>query len=192
MRTVLFMKLIWVVLLFGCGKTDDEPILTKNDYEVYSAILDQEFSFIKSPLIMSTTSAFRVDDKEQIYEGYISPRGVNRDIFDDLISKNDTIYTLENDFEISPRFIEFISREEIESIFENDIDLGGWDAFYAKFPDSGGIIRFSRVGYNFQGTKALVEYTYSYHYLGADGGYIYLNRTNGPWVIEALISVWAS
>ncbi len=192
MRTALLMNLIWAVLLFGCDKADDEPILAKNDYEVYSAILDQEFSFIKSPLVMSTTSAFRVRDKEWVYEGYIAPRGVDRDIFDDLVSRNDTIYILEDDFNISPRLVEFLSQVELEAIFENDVNFDGWDTFYTKFPDSEGIIRFSRVGYNLQGTKALVEYAYSYHYLGADGGYIYLNRVNGSWIIEAFISVWAS
>ena len=126
------------------------------------------------------------------YEDRIEPEGIEKEVYDDLILQNDTVYKLKYKFEISPRQVQLITVSDLETAFLVNGVEGGWDEFYKKYPDSGGYIRFSKVGFNSGKTEALVEYAYVYNNLGADGGFVYLERDGSAWVLKKFVSVWAS
>jgi hypothetical protein len=61
-----------------------------------------------------------------------------------------------------------------------------WDSFYSRYPDSGGYIQLSAVGFSADKTKALV---YLAHYCGSlcgTGGYAFLEKRDGKWVRATL------
>lgn len=187
-----------ILLLFvHCSKDsdkDEETLETiDSEYSVYSAILNQGFENLKKPLIVQQTSDLNTSFSLQgdVYEVRIEPEGIEREVFDDLLLKNDTIYELENKFDIAPREAQLITDTELQAIF-SDSALSGWDEFYKEFPDSGGFMRFSRVGFNSDGTEALVEYAYIFGGLGAEGGFVYLQRENQQWSLKKFVLVWLS
>jgi hypothetical protein len=67
-----------------------------------------------------------------------------------------------------------------------------WSAFYQKYPNSGGVMFVSNVGFNNRQDQALV---YLSRNCGGDcgaGDYVLLRKVNGKWEIEAEHNVWVS
>ena len=85
---------------------------------------------------------------------------------------------------LSMRF-DLIPDEEIACLFENYF----WDDFYAKYPDSEGIISFGRPVINDNG-EALVITSYSCNTLCGGGSSLTLVKENGIWVIDEVIVTW--
>lgn len=202
MKTIQnFLISISVLLVFSqCTKDSDYREFDStyenitSEYSVYSAILNQGFDKIQRPLVVEQTSnivqnlSFSADS----YPDRIEPEGIVKAIYEDLILQNDTVYVLENKFTIFPKQVQLITSSDLEAAFlVNGVDRG-WEAFYKKYPDSGGYIRFSKVGYNNMKTEALVEYSHVYGGLGADGGFVYLKREGFNWILEKFILVWLS
>lgn len=190
----------FILLLFvQCSiDSDDESLDTfdkiDSDYSVYSAILNQGFDRIDKPLVVEqttdTSQSLSFDDNA--YVDRIEPEGIGKAVYNDLIIQNDSIGTLENKFEISPRQVQLITFSDLQAAFLIDDVNGGWDEFYKKYPDSEGYIRFSKVGFNTDKTEALVEYAYVFGNLGADGGFVYLERESSGWILKKFVPVWAS
>lgn len=89
---------------------------------------------------------------------------------------------------------ELVSKSEINDSFQNK-GLAGWEAFYSRFPDSGGYVWFSAVGFNREKTKAIVFVNHMCGSLCGGGGPHFLEKKNGKWVpaaVDASVSVWAS
>jgi hypothetical protein len=62
----------------------------------------------------------------------------------------------------------------------------GWSAFYDRYPNAGGILRFSRVGLNSSGTQALVETGISLGPLAGEGRTVFLVKDDdGAWAKKA-------
>jgi len=192
---------ISALLIFAqCAKDSDDRDLdttdgkVTSDYSVYSAILNQGFDKIKKPLVVKQTSGtgFSLSFDDDIYEMRIEPEGIGRAIYDEFILQNDTTYVLENKFEIFPREVQLITLSDLEAAFQANGVKVGWEEFYRKYPDSGGYIRFSKIGFNDKKTEALVEYAHVFGGLGADGGFVFLEREDNAWVLKKIIGVWVS
>src|SRR5215212_10127331 len=68
---------------------------------------------------------------------------------------NKNAQALQRRFDL-PNEYQLVSRESIDALFKDD-NLGrGWKDFYAKYPQSGGFIQLSAVGFNADKTLALV------------------------------------
>lgn len=101
---------------------------------------------------------------------------------DDLRAKNNDNYKFLKNFDIGHPYA-LISDEEFQSFFKGNAN-DGWKRFYEKYPKSGGIVTFSRVGFNADKTQALV---YRGHRCGAlcgEGLYYLLSKKNGAWVLD--------
>lgn len=73
----------------------------------------------------------------------------------------------------------FFSQEDSSAMFGNG--RYGWPDFRKRYPDSDGLINFSRVGFDRINQQALV---YMEHACGSECGtgfYILLNKANGQW-----------
>ena len=57
----------------------------------------------------------------------------------------------------------------------------GWKTFYERFPDSHGIIKFSRVAFLRGADQAIVYVQWAGHWVAGDDGYYLLRRVNGKW-----------
>ncbi len=74
---------------------------------------------------------------------------------------------------------EFVFDKEIDGFFSNGV--GGWKSFYEKYPDSGGYMELSAVGFNADKTVAVV---YTAHFCGGlcgGGGFEVLEKKDGRW-----------
>ena len=67
-----------------------------------------------------------------------------------------------------------------------------WGEFAKKFPNSAGLISFSKVGFNNQHDQALVYVGLSCGWLCGEGKYVLLKKVNGKWAIQKEQSLWVS
>jgi hypothetical protein len=70
-------------------------------------------------------------------------------------------------------------------------ELGGWDGFYQNYPNSVGLIGFSRIGLNHTGDQAALYLAWNIHYL-ASAGYLIIFSKKEYWKIDQIEIVWIS
>ena len=75
---------------------------------------------------------------------------------------------------------ELVPKASINRLFGKN-GAGGWKNFYSKFPDSGGFITMSAVGFNVDKTVAVVYVGHRCGSLCGGGRYHFLQKTNGKW-----------
>jgi hypothetical protein len=85
-----------------------------------------------------------------------------------------------------------ISEEETDFFFNNPSINKSWETFYKKYPNSNGMIDFTRVGFNADKSQAIVEFGHYYASLGANGSLVYLVKEDNKWVIIKLLYTWIS
>jgi hypothetical protein len=88
-----------------------------------------------------------------------------------------------------PKF--WLSDVEEEALFKSK-KHDGWESFYAKFPGAGGIMAFSRVGFNEKRDRALLYSQISCGWLCGTGHYHLLKRESGKWVLFKSYMAWIS
>lgn len=72
---------------------------------------------------------------------------------------------------------ELVKRDALSALMKNN----NWDVFYKRYPDSGGIIMMSAVGFNRDRTLAIL-YTWSTcNNLCGRGSFALLKKLNGKW-----------
>ena len=82
-------------------------------------------------------------------------------------------FTLPNEYEIVPS-------ETIDAFFKTK-GPGGWAGFYKKFPNTGGYVFMSAVGFNADKTMALVYAGHSCGGLCGGGAYRFFKKVDGNW-----------
>jgi len=104
------------------------------------------------------------------------------------MDRNESPSQLSPDMQLGAEYV-LLSAEEQQNIFSQP---DGWDAFYQKYPGSGGYTAFSRVGFNATLDQALI-------YVGNVGGllmgagfYYLLEKKDGEWRLMEQIMVWIS
>ena len=97
----------------------------------------------------------------------------------DYVTSNAKRWVLRRKFKIAKPYI-LISREEFQGFF-NGNPVDGWKAFYVKYPESGGVVEFSAVGFNHRRTIAMVRMSTGCGPLCAGGTYHFLQKKNGKW-----------
>ena len=74
-----------------------------------------------------------------------------------------------------------------DSKFENF-----WDRFYRKYPNSPGLMFFSKVGFNDRHEQAFLYMGRSCGGLCGGGKYVLLHKVNGEWVVSNEQELWVS
>jgi hypothetical protein len=67
-----------------------------------------------------------------------------------------------------------------------------WERFYKKYPNSSGLVYFSKVGFNDRHDQAFVYMGRSCGGLCGAGEYVLLNKVNGEWVVRNEQDLWVS
>ena len=200
----LVFPLLLLLLLTNCfNKKDDllpevKPIAINSidvtEYQLYSLILKENFKSSKELVIkqktVASTSSFPVKGYQETIQKAHADLDVS--IFTDFIEKNDSSYNLGDKITVPSKTITLISNEDVQQFFTSKDVNKGWTDFYKKYPDSGGMIDFTRVGFNEDKSQAIVAVGHYYASLGADGSLIYLTKKNNTWRIVQTISTWAS
>lgn len=101
------------------------------------------------------------------------------DVLADYKKENRTPRSLSRNFSVQVPY-DLVPGKEIGSFFE-DRTVDGWKRFYSHYPNSGGYIQFSAVGFNEGQTKALVYVAVHCGWLCGHGSYVFLEKRNGTW-----------
>lgn len=147
-----FIPTVILALLFCvCVPAQNSPgeYSDPDAYEIYSLLLprEQSYGFAKGTLVIQQeTLPVKLDDC-----GF-APEAVTafKDAIEDYKRRTEPMF-LQRKFEIENPY-ELVDTETIGTLI-NDYN---WNDFYKRYPDSGGVIRMSAVGFNRQKTLAIV------------------------------------
>lgn len=120
-------------------------------YRIYSVLLPHEESvdFAKGRLVIREETV----SKPEVPEPCLTAEAANK--FKDAIADYKRVtskpWLLQRQFQIEKPY-EIVSANTIEILFKED----GWDAFYKRYPESGGYVILSAVGFNQEKTRAIV------------------------------------
>lgn len=192
-----YVSLLLLVLFVGCcaGQdfatsigSEDSP---RPEYAVYAALLkeiaiDKETTQIVIEENTEIKDLMGIDTKALLKE--LSP--LRQEAISDFESKNKQPCRLTNEFNLKVKVI-LISKREIEEISENRI-RDGWEVFHQKYPTAGAILTLSRVGFNEDGTQALIYVAYACGGLCGQGQYILLTKREAGWKVEKRLGTWIS
>lgn len=208
------MKLIKQVLLYffialflvNCDNKNDmvEPDfklsaadnLDSNEYQIYSLILNEKFTFLND-LVVSQKTLKSTSLTISFANDYYQPLktefpNLDTTVFTSLVESNVLAYNLDNKFTVSTKTTSLISSEELLYLFNSKDVNQGWSDFNRKYPNSNGMIGISRVGFNSDKSQAIVAVEHHYGSLGADGLLIYLTKEQNNWRIIKTTNVWVS
>jgi hypothetical protein len=188
LKSLLILSLL---LSQGAVGTGDKtiPYEDQEAYEVYSAILPSEWplrvAHAKTLIIQRDTKGFKMClSPASEWQEKVGPA------ISDYVKSNAKPSALQRRINVEVTY-QLISTEELQST----IQTVGWDGFYQRYPDSGGWIELSAVGFNANKTVAVV---YMGHHCGplcGGGGFHVLEKKDGQWVTlewKGSSCAWAS
>lgn len=168
--------------------------------EIYRLLVHQKFIFndeIKLIVLKAETTGCLLYEDEDLKEKF----GITGE-FHQMIKEwmpEAEVQTLEN-FLLSNKSLQELKvwNLGINYVIVRDGDLPNgkfdnfWEKFYRKYPNSPGIVFFSRVGFNDRYDQAFVYVGRSCGGLCGAGEYVLLNKVNGRWVVKNEQELWIS
>ena len=186
-------SLLILALLLSQGvvsSSDKVPAYEDQDaYEVYSTIIPLEWplrnAHAKGLIIQSETKGYemclRPDDE---WQEKIGPA------ISDYVRANAKPSLLQPRIKVGVPY-RLIIADELGSA----IQTAGWEGFYQRYPDSGGWMELSAVGFNVKKTVAVVYMGHHCGWLCGGGGFHVLEKKDGKWVVlewSGSSCAWAS
>jgi len=153
------------------SSTYDEP----DAYEVYASILSLEWplrvAHAKQLVILSETKSYQMclkPDSES--QARVGPAISN------YVKLNEKTWLLQPRLSFA-RPYQFLEARQFAALMNG----GGWNEYYRQFPDSGGVIEVSAVGFNPDKTIAVVYMGHSCGALCGGGTFHVLEKVDGKW-----------
>ena len=171
--------LISSLLLFqnGAANKDAAPKSYEDAeaYEVYSAILPTEWPWqapnAKSLVIRSETKGYKMCRRPEAESEKIIGQAIS-----EYVKLNKDTRLLKRGLNIEKPY-ELIPFDELRSALKQ----GGWENFYKQYPNSGGWIELSAVGFNADKTVAVVYMGHHSWSLSGGGRFHVLQKKDGKW-----------
>ena len=146
-------------------------------YQVYSAIIDRQFSLQEYVVVQQETDTTiypqSCQEMMQSDTTTLDETTIDNYTYGNNFSKNLDINKLQTKVHIKP-----ITREEFDS-YET------WDLFQENYSDADGLIRFSLPGFNGDTTKAVFDYSWQTGYSSMESYVVYLEYRHGEWQLDA-------
>ncbi len=175
------------------------------EYAVYSALLNE--MFVKDGakfLVISDYAMFQdkfgeqelsLNEKLQRKEKYYP--SVAEDTFIDFDAKSTQSSKLKSNFNLSVKYVLINEDELTKNILANEEEKEkdkkeGKYFLYDKYPDAGGLISFSKVGFNKEKNQAFVEVELTFCGLCGSGDYVLLQKEQGIWKVKEIFNRWVS
>jgi hypothetical protein len=164
------------------------PNLDTEEYAVLSALVRQ------NPIGYNLGDSFIVKE-ETASDLYIFERTLENvpkqpdPLVDSYRARNTTSFALSPNLDVEQAYT-MMSQEEFDQVFRRKGPV--WTRFQEKYPEAGGLITFSRPGFNVQGDKALADIDFRCGDLCGAGGLYLLVKQDGNWVVQDTLMVWQS
>ncbi len=203
MKKIALLPIILALFLIACLvqtiKAQNRQIeIPDKEYAVYSAVINKMFAGgkvtfdtqAKVKLLVITDhniTTLRAYPPENL--DFRRLPELSEQTFNDFVHKNKEVQKLKDNFKIELKRT-LIKKDEIEDIFTGGEN--NWEKFYKRFPDSGGYIGLSRVGFDKQKKQAIV---YMEHYCGdlcASGYFLLLKKGKEGWKVVSGYMPWIS
>ena len=171
------------------------------EYSVYDVVIEKVYLGPKTKQVVirdQTTSNHYVeaipgkeDESGQISADF-SSLGLEGDTLASYLSKNKTVSPLQNYFKLSVPAI-VLSDQELDALAKRNALPGRfWLEFFRQYPNTQGVITFSRVGFNSAMDQAFVYFENNCGGLCGVGEYCLLVKQNGSWQIKKQKEAWIS
>ena len=162
--------------------------LETEEYAVYSSIIQRNPVGINldSPILIREQTISDLDSFEHTLES-VPPLPAR--LVDSYRSRNTALYTLDPNLHIELVYA-LMPEEEFEKIFRRGGSV--WVRFQDRYPQAGGVVSFSRVGFGANQDEALVLMGYRCGDLCGTGGLYLLAKEEGGWKIQESLIVWIS
>lgn len=201
MRKILSVFLL-LLLSVSCNKDETaplnftlhEPSLTaEEDYKIYSLLLNNYGSnYVIAQQNTQYGSIFNSNSDYYVQNLIDNNPGFEIEMAQNHIDINQTNAYLGNYFNCPTITIRLSPEEELDYIFSGeDIDKN-WGLFYRHFKNPFGLYSFSKISYNSNFNKAVVEMSISQGSIVAQGTLFYLEKENNNWVIKDVIITWVA
>ena len=173
-----------IALLGVASRSQDLGAVAVDDreaYAVYSTLLPNEWT------VRVAHATTLVIQKETATNRECMPSGKPletdwRPVVDGFKAANAKVCAVLSGYDLGRPYV-VVSSEDIRLTFKElpDDPMSGWTGFYRRYPESGGYLQVSGVGFDTPKLRAMV---YMAHYCGnrcAGGMYHFLEKTNGTW-----------
>jgi hypothetical protein len=168
--------------------------ITPEEYAVYDAMIKHIFIpyGVKAIVIVDQTAAGISDglasqqDLEYLQKN-LAP-DLQAETLSDFVAKNDRSYQVENHFSLDVPVVLF-SNEAVDKFFAAD---DGWNRFYDQYPNSQGLMKISRVGFDPGKEQALMYVGNQADFLAGQGDYVLLSKEGGVWQVDTTVLAWIS
>jgi hypothetical protein len=203
MKKISLLPIIFALFLISCfaqtiTAQNQRTKISKEEFAVYSAVINKSFaggkvtfdtqSKVKLLVIadhnITTLRAYRPESVD-----FMRLPELSEQTFNDFVQKNEDLQKLKDNFTIELKRT-LIKKDEIERIFKDEEK--GWEKFYKSFPDSGGYIGLSRVGFDKEKKQAIVYMEHYCHDLCASGHFLLLKKGKEGWEVVNGYMAWIS
>ncbi len=170
------------------------------EYAVYAAVISKLFAGNKvtfdtqSPVNLLVIKNRTVNDHPLMenlndHWRYVAERlsPISQDTIDAYKAQNKEPVQLEDAFKLPIGHV-LVDEKELEQFRRGR----GWEEFYQKYPESGGFLSFSRVGFNPERSQALVYFEHWCGGLCGSGMYLLLEKGEGGWKVTKVHGSWIS
>lgn len=192
MKRIVFL-IVFNSIIFSSAFAQLPTYKDADAYEVYSAILSfhetPQSSKLKNFVIRRETlrdfGALIDSETETQTQTCLRPDAESAKIIgtaiDDYIKVNQTKWLLQEKFKIEIPY-KLVDSKTIISIINPLTEKENWKEFYKQYPDSGGFIDLSAVGFNADKSVAVVSKGRWCGRLCGEGDYYVLQKKGGKWI----------
>jgi hypothetical protein len=210
MKKLLLFTLILFCGLSGFGQSKqskiakEKPNITQNKTEAVVSVLSPlsaEEYIVYMAVLGKNREMFVVMDKSDMDKQSKNIEGnsvraflkeLTSETIEDFQTKNKENARFKKKFPTNANYT-LMTIDELKESFnykwDGDLD---WEGFYKKYPKSGGIFTFSRVGFSKDGQQALLFVTNWCRTLCGTGEYYLLKKENGEWKVVNKHMIWIS
>ncbi len=173
-----------------------QPLDDPEAYKVYAALLPGEWT------VRSAHAKTLVFQQETMTNPTCMPSGKPLEtdwlpVLKDFTSANAAPKLLRAGFDVGVPYV-VVPSADIQTTFQSPTAsrTGGWDGFYQKYPESGGYMAVSAVGFDASKQRAIVYMEHSCGLLCGGGTHHLLEKIGGVWRRAQLAGItncmWAS
>lgn len=180
--------------------------LEAEDYAVYREILLQKFNnsrrerFVIGANLKASSLRLRGDEtiSSHVLHWRLKLKGLEASTADDFVAKNSQSSCLDQRLELPLPYTLLTEAESAEMWNRPDRQflrgqpMDGWKIFRERYPGAGGVIRFSRTGFDTQKCQALLEVGVQADWLMGHGEMVLLSRKETGWKITGELPLWIS